>query len=130
MIYLASPYTCNPEGNYQLTRAFVAAYTLEHPYNLLFSPIVHYHPMAHKYNLPIEFSFWRQINGRGIQAAKSVLVLRAPEWKDSIGVKAEIEIAKRNFKTVEYTEEVIMGDMYEFSRLRQLARRLLLAHEI
>jgi len=91
MIYIASPYTADPElmgERAAKARAFVAylARTGSHPY----SPIVHFHSVAVAHRLPHEFEFWRDINFNMIKRADQLFVLRLKGWEESKGVTAEI----------------------------------------
>ena len=62
-----------------------------------FSPIVHCHEMAIKYELPVtDFRFWQELDETMIEASLGVIVLKEPYWRESKGVASEIKFAQRN----------------------------------
>jgi len=82
MIYLASPYT-HADPAVQQKRfedAARAAATILREGRLVFSPIVHGHP---------------------IERCDKLVVLKLPGWSESRGIKAEVDIAARHHKPVE-----------------------------
>lgn len=97
MIYLAQPYT-DPdkairEKRYNAALQIVADYTrLEF---LIYSPIVHYHPVAVRHNLPGDFSFWRQLNFDALERCTEIWVLPLKGWEASLGLRAEIQRARK-----------------------------------
>lgn len=93
MIYLASPYS-HPDPLIRKTRfllaeQFVAANFPEH----IYSPIVHYHELAEKYNLNTEFTTWQTINFDMIRRADEFWILDIEGWMESKGVMAEKDFA-------------------------------------
>lgn len=92
MIYLASPYSANPDVFYAQT---VQAMTkLMGEGHRLFSPILHCRPMETDGGLPGDFEFWQGYNQHMISKADAMWVLGVDGWRESKGVRAEIEIAK------------------------------------
>ena len=68
-----------------------------------YSPITHGHPMAGTIGeKPIEF--WLALDMPFLEAAKGILVLKFDGWEESLGVKAEIEVAKKAGKLVIYQD--------------------------
>lgn len=59
-----------------------------------YSPIVHCHVIAEKYSLPTSFEYWQAYNRCMIRRCDKLFVLDIPGWKESIGVKSEIQFAK------------------------------------
>lgn len=108
-IYLASPYTANPEENFLLAEKYAASQIIEgHP---IFSPIVHCHEMAIKYNMPKDYGFWRTYALNMLQAAAALLVLMLPGWKESVGVTDEIAFATRNEIPIFYVDPALIEGM-------------------
>ena len=70
---------------------------------IIFSPISHTHPIA-QYGLPKEWEFWRKYDRRFISLCEKVVVLMLGGWKESVGVQAEIKLAKLLGKPIEYME--------------------------
>ena len=98
MIYLASPYSANPEHNYQLALS-ATAHMVAAGY-IVYSPIVHCHPLHQAANLPQDFAFWRRHNFGILRKASELWVLDIQGWQESIGVQAEINFAKQCYMPI------------------------------
>ena len=104
-IYLASPYS-HPDPD-TLERRFEAACRgaaeLMEEGNIVFSPIVHSHPVE---KLGMEqtygWEFWKHQDIEFLKDADKVVVLMLDGWEDSIGVSEEIRIAEAAGIPVEY----------------------------
>jgi len=70
--------------------------------HFIFSPISMCHGMAMKYGLPGDWEFWRKYNTEMMGRCQKLVVLCIDGWKESVGVKAEIEIATEMGLPVEY----------------------------
>ncbi len=105
VIYLASPYSdIDPdvrEERYQAACRKAAALMREG--GLVFSPIVHSHPLTF-HGLPGDWGYWEQYDRRQLEHCDEVVVLALPGWKESKGVQAEIAIAKDLGKPVRYAD--------------------------
>lgn len=94
-IYVASPYS-DPDPDVRADRYFRV---LKHTAELIaegrpaYSPIVHFHDMAIRHDLPYDFHFWKRVNASMIQGCEELHVLRLPGWEESKGVAFEIEFA-------------------------------------
>jgi hypothetical protein len=62
---------------------------------VVFSPVVHCHPLAALAELPTDWKYWRPYASAMLQEASQVVVARMPGWRRSRGVTAEIELARR-----------------------------------
>lgn len=96
MIYLASPYS-SPDPLIMRTRFLLAEQVTASFLRrgvFIYSPIVHCHEIAAKYELPGDFAFWQGYNIDMLRRADSLAVLAIPGWKKSTGVQAEIEFAR------------------------------------
>lgn len=96
-IYLASPYTHEDEKvmAFRYKEAIRASVRLINKGHLVFSPIVHSHPIAVAYTLPRDFTFWEDYAISFLSYwAEAVNVLRLHNWEKSIGIKAELAIAQ------------------------------------
>ena len=104
MIYLASPYS--HESNLVMEERFTAVCKkcseMMFRREVVYSPIVHCHPIAVKYALPRSFDFWEKFDTEMIGLASEVTVLMLPGWEESKGIKKEIELAKKLGKKVSY----------------------------
>ena len=120
MIYIASPYTSpDPsvmEDRYQKVRCFTAEGLRVGL--VLFSPIVHCHPLAAAHNLPKDFAFWQTYSLAMIDLAKMVLVLQLPGHETSRGVQDEIQYCKEKNIPLWYWS-VPTGAQYDFQDLCQ-----------
>lgn len=113
MIYLCTVYSSGANGDkkvleerYLKAMDFVAHYKHRHVY----SPILHCHPMAMKYDFPKDYDFWRQKDEAFIRAADEVWVLMSYGWKESKGITEEIQYAKSIGKRVKYFADI--KDLY------------------
>lgn len=68
--------------------------------HIVFSPISHSHPIAVQCDLPKGWDFWHEFDKAFIEWADEVYILKKSGWKESIGVQAEIKIAKSLNKPV------------------------------
>lgn len=58
------------------------------------SPIAHTHAIACRQDLPKGFKFWEAYDRALIERCDGMIVLMADGWEQSIGMRAEIEIAR------------------------------------
>ena len=103
MIYLASPYS-HPNSIIREIRfhdACLATAQLLRTGHSVFSPIVHGHPLVAT-GLPTDWSYWEPFDRDHIERCDEVIVLTLDGWKTSIGVTAEIGIARELGKPVRY----------------------------
>ncbi|HSG72046.1 MAG TPA: DUF1937 family protein [Planctomycetaceae bacterium] len=101
MIYLASPYSHpNPHVREQRFEAVcrVAAELIRAGHSV-FSPIAQFHPIA-KYGLPTDWEFWERHCREQISRCDELVVVKLDGWERSVGVQAEIGIAKEHGKTI------------------------------
>jgi len=106
MIYLCSPYSNNPEANYKAVLSYVEQH-LKTTGNILFSPIVYGHTIAlHSCNEQIntDFESWKTFDLEMLEKSDEVWVLMLDGWTESVGVKQEIEYAKKLGKIIRYIE--------------------------
>jgi hypothetical protein len=108
MIYLASPYSDpDPEVREQRFRAVCkhAAGMMRRGERVL-SPIAHTHPIAIASGgtLMLGWDFWERYDTELVKMCDEVRVLKLPGWEESVGVQAEIELARKMGKAVRYEE--------------------------
>lgn len=104
--YLATPYSKYPGGideawkmacrvTAELIRARIKVY----------SPIAHTHPVAIYGELdPLDHNIWLPADQPMMDAAKGLLIYRAPSWEISKGIAAEIAEFTRAGKPVKYLD--------------------------
>ena len=105
MIYLCSVYSYKADKALMQKRyEYVEKRTATMLKSLItvFSPIVHCHNMAQKYDMPKTFDFWKKHDFTYIDNCNAVYVLEMPHWEKSEGITAEIAYAKRIGKPVRY----------------------------
>lgn len=95
MIYIASPYS-HPNPDVRQARYEAAcrtAVTLLRTGQIIFSPIVHSHPLA-AFGLPDDWAFWGRIDRAMLEWCDEVVVLMLDGWDRSVGVREEIAYAR------------------------------------
>ena len=70
----------------------------------VFSPISHTHPIAEAHALPGEWAFWEAYDRAMLSRCSRVIVLQLEGWEASVGVAAELEIAREMGLKVEFLE--------------------------
>ncbi len=103
MIYLASPYSHpDPAVREQRFRAACrATAALLRAGEVVFSPIVHSHALV-EFELPTGWSYWERIDRSYLERCDEVVVLMLDGWEESVGVRAEIGIARAMGKAVRF----------------------------
>lgn len=96
LVYLAGPYS-HPdpavrEGRFRALNAVSAKLMRDGLH--IFSPISHTHPIALAGDLPIGFDFWQEYDKAILVTCAKLIVLRLDGWEESLGVRAEMQIAK------------------------------------
>ena len=94
MIYLASPYS-HPDAGVREARYRQTcwhAVRLMRVGRLVYSPIVHSHPLA-ELGLPGDWPFWAEHNREMMASCRELVVLALDGWEESRGVAAEVELA-------------------------------------
>jgi hypothetical protein len=95
-LYLASPYS-HKDPQVVNTRFLLAERVtaeLLKTERFVYSPIVHCHEIARKFNLPTDAAFWMNYNKAMLAEASDLLILCLPGWQESVGVNMEIDFAK------------------------------------
>jgi hypothetical protein len=107
LIYLASPYS-NADPAVEQARFDAvcrAAAALMRQGLLVFSPIAHSHPIA-RFGLPTDWSFWQRYDSAFLAQCDELWVLMLPGWDRSVGVRAEVRLAKEMGKPMRLVEPV------------------------
>lgn len=105
MIYLASPYS-HPDPavrEHRYRAASQATAALLHADLVVFSPIAHSHALV-EYGLPTGWAFWEHFDRAHLERCDLLVVLMLEGWKTSVGVQAEIGLAREMGKPVSYLE--------------------------
>lgn len=109
MIYLASPYTSDSPTTMErrFRQAAAATAALINQGKVIYSPILHFHPLSELYYLPKEFAFWQEVNLAMLVLAEELWVLTIEGWQASRGVQAEIAFAQERSIPVNYVSSEI-----------------------
>lgn len=115
LIYLASPYSHEDKAveaaRFESVCKVAAALMREG--QMVFSPIAHTHPIALAGDLPRGFDYYAAYDELMISRCDELYVLMLDGWRESVGVTAEVEIARRLGKRVRYvtlTPDAILID--------------------
>jgi len=101
-IYLASPYTHTEDRvrNIRYNRAMIYVNELIQAGTLVFSPILHTHPVATIFRLPMRAQYWEAFNKSWIDWATDLHVLALVGWEKSLGIDMEVAYAKEKGKSI------------------------------
>lgn len=106
MIYLASPYS---DSNHEVMESRFEAVCLKagelmNQGLVVYSPIVHCHPIAVRIGLPRTWEYWKNFDYEMLKGAKRFVILRLPGWENSKGIQGEREIAESLGLKVEFID--------------------------
>jgi len=108
LVYIASPYSGHNEDLEQERFEKVRDFTADTMQDIMkhgcvpFSPIVHCHEIAQVHALPKGHEFWMTLDKTFIRHADELWVLMLDGWKESKGIKMEIEFAESIMIPVKY----------------------------
>lgn len=107
LTYLAVPYSHkDPQiREYRFKEANRAAGKLINDGHYVFSPISHTHPIAMISELPKGWEYWKTFDEIYLNSSHTLIVLTLDGWKESIGVTAEINLAKELSLIIYYMTE-------------------------
>lgn len=71
----------------------------------VFSPIVHCHVLAKRYDLPKGFTFWQKYNKAMINCCTTFMVAAISSWSESVGVRKEYAFALKKHKPIHMIEQ-------------------------
>lgn len=110
MIYLASPYSHpDPDVREQRYRAAChAAAELIQAGHIVFSPVIHSHPLT-AFGLPTGWEFWQRVDLALLERCDEVVVLKLEGWEESVGVHAEIRTAGELGKPVRHRDPPVLS---------------------
>tara|TARA_R110000868_G_scaffold4290_3_gene27258 strand:- start:2698 stop:3042 length:345 start_codon:yes stop_codon:yes gene_type:complete len=106
IIYIANPYSDKDdevvEKRYEDTAKYTAKLVAEG--HVAFSPIVYGHTLLNYATMPSDWEFWQNFCNSFLLKSDELHVYMLDGWDDSIGVKAEIELAKKHDMPVKYID--------------------------
>lgn len=102
-IYVACPYTSsNPDVRQRRFNAATRyAASLMRQGLIVFSPLTHGRPFE-RYDLPLDWFFWRPISLAFLSACTELHVLKVPGWRESGGVATEIAFMSAKRRPITY----------------------------
>lgn len=104
--YLATPYSSTEAyvREQRFMQACVIAGQLMGDGFVVYSPIAHSHPIAGLVDLPTSWEFWQTQCVAMLRVSSVLVVAMMDGWQESVGVQAEIALAKELGIPVEYLE--------------------------
>lgn len=111
LIYLACPYS-HPDVNVRKERFRIANQVtgrLMNEGHFVFSPISMSHPVAMDANVPGDWQFWKRFDTAMIARCQRFIVVAIDGLSESVGVRAEIAIAREFGLAIEYTIPLTKG---------------------
>lgn len=99
MIYLASPYTHQDKKimESRFNDAVSACAFIMQKGFIVYSPIVHMHPIAIAHDLPRDWEYWKKVDSEMVTRCDSFWILTLDGWKQSLGIANELQIAKNKY---------------------------------
>lgn len=114
-VYIGSPYTsfktdttakrAQEEYRYEEVMRY-CTWLIEHTSYYPFSPIIHCHEWARRYQLPGTAAFWRRYNFAMLNGAQQLHVLNLTGAMDSVGLADEIAQADLNRQGIWLAQDV------------------------
>lgn len=91
MIYLASPYTHKDPSvmEARFNKVTAVSAQLINRGLVIYSPIMHFHPIAVRHELPRDFAFWKEVNLQILKRCDSLWILDLIGLYESRGVTEE-----------------------------------------
>jgi hypothetical protein len=101
--YLATPYTKHPRGPVAAHEeaCFAAALCFKAGINV-FAPIAHTHAIATIGKIEGHFERWSAFDESMVKLARGLIVVKMDGWRESVGVTAEVALARELNKSVFY----------------------------
>ena len=85
---------------------------------VVYSPIVHSHPIVERFRLPMDWNFWQHFDRSIIHRADALEVLMFDGWHRSVGVTAEINFARGLGLPIAFREFVVRAAWTGARRMR------------
>jgi len=97
----SSPFSHLKEIRYKLACAACAFFKQETDFGV-YSPVVHWHPISIRYEIPGDFHTWQEEDKKMITLLDSFTVLRSEGWEKSEGVRTELLFAQKLRKKINW----------------------------
>jgi len=104
--YLAIPYSNEDESvmDFRAEISDMICADLMNQGRLIYAPISSCHHIAKKYGLPREWEFWQRLDREFVKICGRIIVITLDGWENSVGVQAEISLAKKYGLEIEYID--------------------------
>ena len=119
LIYLASPYS-HPDRvvrKWRYRMACQGTARLLEAGHLVYSPIVHSHPLT-RFRLPADWDYWRRLDEEMLRRCDALAVLRLPGWEQSVGVQAELALARELGLKIGFVERLASSWSWDSAALK------------
>lgn len=70
---------------------------------VVFCPLIHNYYIL-KHGLPVGWDYWERFNSKLLKRADKLFVLKLKGWEKSVGIQAEIALARKYSIPIEYHE--------------------------
>lgn len=111
MIYIATPYSHADLAVMELRYHAAVQYTgiLMNNGHVCFSPIAYGHGLAQAHGLRTDAEYWEEFNFQILDHAETIHVLKLPGYKESVGIKAEVERARNKRLNIFWKDPAAYG---------------------
>jgi len=95
-IYIASPYSGSSDlmhRRWEQTLDVIGELIERYQDHVFYSPILHFHSLAMRRDLPKHYNYWQRVNKSMIVACHQLWYLTLDGWFDSIGLRSEVRFA-------------------------------------
>lgn len=119
LIYLAGPYSYNPDEAFLLHMNYAAA--IIHRGFVVFSPIMHNHHLAKANNMPTDYMFWQRHNRKMVIRSDELWIMKEDGWETSKGTQYEIRVAGEYSKYIRHVSlemGLLSNDLHVFDFVR------------
>lgn len=119
IIYLASPYSSPSEDvrHERFEQVTLAAGYLISRGKFVYSPISNCHPIHAACSLRGDWQYWAEFDRKLITFCSSFFILQIDGWMESVGVKAEYQIARELNKPISIMYPAHTAEQYNILSL-------------
>ena len=114
LYYLVTPYS-HPDPLVMEERFKLAAQATSFLMNqgrIVYSPIVHNHPIATMFGLPRGWDYWKKYDTVMLSKCRGIIILTIDGWRISVGLNAEKQIAEEQGLLIYYMS--LIDGAYKF----------------
>ncbi len=114
-IYLAAPYKSDYKDirEKRMREVNRIAGTLIRNGNIVFSPLSHGDTICKQVSMKTDWNTWAKQNEAFIAVSKKLVILALPGWRESIGVREEMNLAEKYKIPIEIIPATFLPEQYE-----------------